>query len=225
MDAGRDGFEATVEHLREAGLLVTGADTLPTEVPLPSGDTVAVLGFSTFSAGPNARDLEAVRRHVARAAARYRFVVVTVHMGAEGQDALRTRDEREMFAGEDRGNPVAFASAAVESGADAVFGHGPHVLRAVEWRGNAVVVYSLGNLLTHGPFSRQKPLDRGGFACVRLSGQGGVFWGELRGVIHEYPGVALPDSLARAAHLVDSLSALDFPVTGVRIVDGVFLRR
>jgi poly-gamma-glutamate capsule biosynthesis protein CapA/YwtB (metallophosphatase superfamily) len=225
MDAGRDGFDATVGHLRDAGLLVTGTDTLPTAVPLLSGDTVAVLGFSTFSAGPNARDLEAVRRHVARAAGRHRFVVVTVHMGAEGQDALRTRDQREMFAGEDRGNPVAFARAAVESGADAVFGHGPHVLRAVEWQGNAVVVYSLGNLLTHGPFSRQQPLDRGGFVCVRLSRDGGVFWGEFRGVIHEYPGVAVPDSLARAGRLVDSLSALDFPATGARIVDGAILRR
>jgi poly-gamma-glutamate capsule biosynthesis protein CapA/YwtB (metallophosphatase superfamily) len=225
MDAGRDGFLATVEHLRGAGLLVTGVDTLPTVVPLPSGDTIAVLGFSTFSAGPDARDLDAVHRHVTRAAERYRFVVVTVHMGAEGTAAQRTRDERETFAGEDRGNPVGFARAAVAAGADAVFGHGPHVLRAVEWQGDAVVVYSLGNLLTHGPFSREEPLNRGGFACVRLSRRGGVFWGELRGVVHRHPGVALPDSQARAAALVDSLSALDFPATGARIVDGIIFRR
>lgn len=225
MDAGADGFATTARHLRHAGVRVTGADTLPTLLPLPSGDTLAILGFSTFSAGPDARDLAAVRRHVARAAARYGPVVVSVHMGAEGRDAQRTRDTAETFAGEHRGNPVAFARAAVDAGAAAVFGHGPHVLRAIEWRGGALVVYSLGNLLTHGPFSREEPLNRGGFACVRFSRRGGVLTGAFRSVVQAPPGVALVDDAARAAHLVDSLSALDFPSTGARVVDGLILRR
>ena len=225
MDTGREGFDATTNHLREAGVLVTGADTVPALVPLPSGDTVAFLGFSTFSAGPDARDLMGVRRHVARAAARYGFVVVSVHMGAEGRAAQRTRDVGETFAGEDRGNAVAFARAAVEAGAAAVFGHGPHVLRAVEWRGDALVVYSLGNLLTHGPFSREEPLNRGGFACVRLSRAGGVLSADFRSIVQERPGVAYPDPTGRAGHLLDSLSALDFPASGARVVDGMILRR
>jgi len=225
MDAGAAGFEATIRHLREAGVLVTGADTLPALVPLRSGDTLAILGFSTFSAGPDARRLEDVRRHVSRAALRYRFVVVTVHLGAEGKGAQRTPDGSETFAGEDRGNPVAFARAAVESGASVVFGHGPHVLRAIEWQGDALVVYSLGNLLTHGPFTREEPLNRGGFACVRLSRGGGVLWGEFRAIVQQRPGVAFPDSTGRAGHLVDSLSALDFPHTGARVTDGIIRRR
>jgi hypothetical protein len=225
MDAGAAGFEATVRHLREAGVLVTGADTLPAVVPLPSGDTLAILGFSTFSAGPDARRLDDVRRHVSRAARRYRYVAVTVHLGAEGKAAQRTADARESFAGEDRGNPVAFARAVVESGGSVVFGHGPHVLRAIEWQGDALVVYSLGNLLTHGPFTREEPLNRGGFACVRLSRGGGVLWGELRAIVQQRPGVAFPDSTDRAGHLVDSLSALDFPHTGARVTGGIIRRR
>jgi poly-gamma-glutamate capsule biosynthesis protein CapA/YwtB (metallophosphatase superfamily) len=225
MDAGLAGFEATVRHLRDAGVIVTGSDTTPALVRLPSGDTVAFLGFSTFSAGPDARDLEGVRRHVGRAAARYPHVIVTVHNGAEGKVAQRTRDQPERFAGEDRGNPVAFARAAVEAGASVIFGHGPHVLRAVEWRGPALVVYSLGNLLTHGPFTRDEPLNRGGFACVRLSPNGGVLWGEFRSIVQQRPGVAFPDPQERAAAVVDSLSALDFPQTGARVVNGALLRR
>jgi poly-gamma-glutamate capsule biosynthesis protein CapA/YwtB (metallophosphatase superfamily) len=199
MDAGAAGFEATVRHLREAGVLVTGADTLPAVVPLPSGDTLA--------------------------AHRYPFVAVTVHLGAEGKAAQRTPDARETFAGEDRGNPVAFARAAVESGASVVFGHGPHVLRAIEWQGDALVVYSLGNLLTHGPFTREEPLNRGGFACVRLRRGGGVLWGEFRAIVQQRPGVAFPDPTGRAERLVDSLSALDFPHTGARVTDGIIWRR
>jgi hypothetical protein len=225
MDAGPSGFEATARHLREAGVMVSGYDTLPAVVPLPSGDTLAVLGFSTFAAGADARRLDDVRRHVSRAALRYRFVAVNVHMGAEGKAAQRTADTRESFAGEDRGNPVAFARAAVEAGASVVFGHGPHVLRAVEWQGDALVVYSLGNLLTHGPFTRDEPLNRGGFACVRLRQGGGVLWGEFRSIVQQRPGVAFPDPNGQAARLIDSLSALDFPRTGARVVDGMILRR
>ena len=113
------------------------------------GDTIAVLGFYTSSDSPDARDLDAVRRHVQRAVDRWGTVIVTVHLGAEGPTAQRTRDSTELFLGTiDRGNPVAFADAALESGATMVIGHGPHVLRAAEWRGDRLVWYSLGNLLT-----------------------------------------------------------------------------
>jgi hypothetical protein len=224
-DAGPLGLAQTVAHLEAAGVTVTGADTLPALVPLPDGDTLAVLGFSTFSAGPDARDLTAVRRRVSEAAGRYRRVIVSVHMGAEGVDAQRTRDADERFVGEDRGNPVAFAHAAVESGAAVVFGHGPHVPRAIEWRGDALVVYSLGNLLTFGPFSLTEPLNRGGFVCALLDGRGRVVSAELRATRQEPPGRAVPDPSGRLWTVVDSLSALDFPVTGVRVVDGQLLRR
>lgn len=223
-DAGPLGFEQTVTSLVSAGLAVTGADTLPALVPLADGDTLAVLGFSTFSAGPDARDLMTVRRQVSQAAARYRPVIVSVHMGAEGVDAQRTRDADEWFVGEDRGNPVAFARAAVESGAAIVFGHGPHVLRAMEWRGDALVVYSLGNLLTFGPFTLTEPLNRGGFVCALLDRRGRVLSAELRATRQMPPGRAVRDSTGRAWTVVDSLSALDFPATGVRVVDGQLWR-
>lgn len=224
-DAGAAGFEETVTHLAAAGVAVTGADTLATAVPVASGDTVGVLGFSTFTGGPDARDLEAVRRHVARAAARYGRVVVSVHMAAEGVGAQRTRDVIEMFLGENRGNPVAFARAAVEAGAAIVVGHGPHVLRAIEWRGDALVVYSLGNLVTYGPFSRVEPLNRGAVVCALLDRRGRVVDGVVQSTMQVRPGVAFPDVTGRAAGLIDSLSALDFPTTGVRLLDGRILRR
>ena len=224
-DAGAAGFEETVAHLATAGVAVTGADTLARALPLPSGDTVGVLGFSTFTGGPDARDLEAVRRHVARAVARYGRVVVSVHMAAEGVGAQRTRDATEVFLGENRGNPVAFARAAVDAGAAIVFGHGPHVLRAIEWQGEALVVYSLGNLVTYGPFSRVEPLNRGAVVCALLDRRGRVVDGVVHSTIQVRPGVAFPDVTGRAATLIDSLSALDFPTTGARLLDGRILRR
>jgi poly-gamma-glutamate capsule biosynthesis protein CapA/YwtB (metallophosphatase superfamily) len=219
LDAGLDGYHTTIRSLVQAGAQVTGNDTLPALVVTDDGrDTTAVLGFSTFRAGPSARDLSAVGRHVARAFARYRRVVVSVHMGAEGRGAQRTRDATESFLGEDRGNPVAFARAAMEAGAALVIGHGPHVLRAAEWRGDALVFYSLGNLLTYGPFNQANPNDRGGIACATLDGIGRASQAHFRSTYQIPPGIVASDPSARGAALVDSLSSLDFPATGARVL-------
>jgi len=214
MDAGPSGFEATQHHLAEAGVHVTGSDTLAMKVPTASGDTVAFLGFSTAQAGPDPRDLTAVRRHVARAAAESRRLVVTTHMGAEGRNAQRTLDSVETYLGEDRGNAVAFARAAVEAGASAVIGHGPHVMRAVEWYRGAPILYSLGNLLTYGPFNLTEPMNRGAIACLALDPEGRAKEVALRSTWQVPPGILAVDPTGRAAILVDSLTALDFPETG-----------
>jgi poly-gamma-glutamate capsule biosynthesis protein CapA/YwtB (metallophosphatase superfamily) len=216
-DAGVDGWHTGIGHLREAGVHVTGADTLATLVVTADADTLAVLGFSTFVAGPDARDLRAVRRHVARAFARYGRVLVSVHMGGEGRGAQRTRDATERFLGEDRGNPVAFARTALASGASLVIGHGPHVLRATQWQGDALVFYSLGNLLTYGPFNFRAPMDVGGFACATLDRAGRVVEASFRSTYQVQPGLAYPDAQGRGAVLVDSLGRLDFPETGGRV--------
>jgi poly-gamma-glutamate capsule biosynthesis protein CapA/YwtB (metallophosphatase superfamily) len=224
MDAGATGFNETVGHLVDARVHVVGADSLPALVPLPAGDTLAILGFSVFSAGPDARDLTSVARHVARAAGTYARVVVSLHVGAEGRDAQRTPDAPERFAGEDRGNPVAIARTAVDAGADLVIGHGPHVLRAVEWREASLIAYSLGNLATYGPFSREPPLDRGAILCAVLDEEGRVRQADLRPTRQRKPGLPFPDPEYAAFDLVDSLSALDFPGTAARIIAGMIRR-
>jgi hypothetical protein len=215
-DDGDVGRRNTVRLLDEAGVLATGVDTLATEAVTARGDTVAFLGFAQW-AGPDPRNLPAVRRHVRRAAERYPRLVVTMHMGAEGRGRQNTPDAREESFGEDRGNVVAFARAAVESGADLVIGHGPHVMRAVQWRDSALVFYSLGNLATYGPFSLGEPLNRGGLACAVLNADGRILAAELRSTRQRPPGVVEPDTTHRAAALADSLGQVDFPRTAARL--------
>ncbi len=153
---------------------------------------------------------------MARAAGQYRRVVVTMHMGAEGASAQRTANETEIYLGENRGNSVAFARTAVDAGASVVIGHGPHVMRASEWWGDALILYSLGNLLTYGPFSMREPNNRGAVACVTLNAEGRVEGAALRSTYQRPPGIVAPDPTGRAAWLVDSLSQLDFPATTAR---------
>ncbi|MDQ3697147.1 MAG: CapA family protein [Gemmatimonadota bacterium] len=223
-DAGLEGLRETVQRLTSAGAYVTGEDTLATPVVTPRGDTVAFLGFST-SAGPDSRDLPAVRRYVARASAVYERVVVTMHMGAEGARAQRTTNTTERFLGLDRGNSVAFARAAAEAGASLVVGHGPHVMRGMEWHGGTLIAYSLGNLVTYGPFTLTEPLNRGAILCATLDAAGAVTDATLRSTKQRPPGLVSPDIAGRAAVLADSLTRLDFPRTGATLQSEVRVGR
>lgn len=229
-DAGPAGFFQTARHLRRAGVRVTGADTLATRIVTLIGDTLAVLGFHTTGDGdgliPDAVDLRSVHRHVARAVRTYGTVIVTMHLGAEGATAQRTPNATEMFLGRyNRGNPVAFADTVFAAGATAIFGHGPHVLRAGEWRDHRLVFYSLGNLLTYGPFNNNDPTNRGAIACVTVDSTRHLSEGELRSTVQLAPGVLRRDASERAGWLIDSLSALDFPRTGVRVARGGWVGR
>ena len=175
-----------------------------------------MLGFSVWSV-PSVNDLDQVRRIVSNAADRYGRVVVTAHFGAEGRAAQRTIDATERYLGEDRGNPVAFAHAAVEAGASVIIGHGPHVLRAIEWWNSALILYSMGNLINYGPFGLGPPMNRGAIVCATLDSAGQAGNALMWSTRQPMPGTVLPDSTNRARVLVDSLSRLDFPATGARI--------
>lgn len=224
-DAGAAGFAETLRRLTTAGIAVTGADTLATPAPVAGGDTIGVLGFSPWSiASP--LDLEAVRRHVARAVARYRRVIVTMHIGAEGAAARHTRAVGELFAGERRGNSIAFARAASEAGASLVIGHGPHVLRGIEWVGRTLVAHSLGNLLTYGPFNLREYNGRAAVLCATLGADGAVTDAVVRPTRQVPPGIVSADPNALALRDLAELSAADFPRTGALIApDGAVSRR
>lgn len=225
-DAGAEGLRTTQQLLERAGVIVTGVDTLPTLVVTQHGDTVAFLGFATSGGDNDLRDLDAVRRHVARAAAANRRVIVTMHLGAEGAAAQRTVDSTERYFDAARGNPVAFAEAATSAGADLVIGHGPHVVRAAEWRDSSLVLYSLGNLLTYGPFSHREPMRRGVVACATVDGRGAVRDVRLHATMQRAPGRVSTDRSRRSLTLIDSLSRLDFPQSGARVEkDGRLSRR
>jgi hypothetical protein len=218
-DAGVDGLLETRRRLAEAGVLATGADTLATPVPVSDGDTLAVLGFSPWSIA-RVTDLDAVRRTVRRAAERYGRVIVAMHIGAEGAGARHTPDRLERFAGENRGNSVAFARAAVEGGASLVIGSGPHVLRAVEWNGRSLVAHSLGNLVTYGPFNHSGYNDHGAILCATLEPDGSVRDAVLRSTTQRAPGYVRADPENLGARDVAELSRQDFPITGAEILPG-----
>lgn len=92
-------------------------------------------GFVSFApnlAAVKLNDYAKVRKRITKTKQKADIVIVMFHGGAEGKQAEHLPFDTEIFYGENRGNVVEFARLAVDSGADVVFGQGPHVTRAVE---------------------------------------------------------------------------------------------
>jgi len=81
------------------------------------------------------------------------IVIVSFHGGAEGAAQTHITGSSETCYGENRGNPYKFSRTVIDAGADVVFGHGPHVTRAIDIYKGRFIAYSLGNFATYGRFN------------------------------------------------------------------------
>jgi hypothetical protein len=219
-DYGTQGYRNTVKALEDAGLAHTGAEDQITVVEV-EGVEVAVVGFSSYAGANRLTDLTQARDVVSRAAEQADVVVVQVHMGAEGSDKTRVRPGTEVFFGENRGDPMKFSRAVIDAGADVVVGHGPHVLRGMEFYKGRLIAYSLGNFAGGGrTLSRDGVLKYSGILHVSLTPDGEWAGGKFLSTYLNSTGVPVRDDTdERGRKLVAELSAKDFGETAAKIGD------
>lgn len=215
-DSGQSGLEDTVAALRGAGLAVTGR---PSEIKvLRAGRArVAFVGFAPYRWAQDLVNLAGARRIVARAKRLADLVVVTMHAGGEGTDRSHVRPGPETYLGEPRGNAVAFARAVVDAGADLVVGHGPHVLRGLEWYRGRLIAYSLGNASGHRTLSTAGTLALSAVLEVTLEADGAWRRGRLIPLRLDPNGRPSPDPGGESARFVAALSREDFGRRAARV--------
>ncbi|MEV8509504.1 CapA family protein [Actinoplanes sp. NPDC051475] len=217
-DFGTQGYKNTVAALEGAGLEHTGAEGEITVVEV-KGVKVAVVGFSPYAGANNLNDLDAARSVIEEAAGQADIVVVQVHMGAEGSDKGHVKPGNELFFGENRGDPMKFSHAVIDAGADVVVGHGPHVLRGMEFYKGKLIAYSLGNFAGGGKtLSRTGVLGYGGILHVTLTRDGKFTSGKFLSTALNPVGRPTRDSEnERGLARVRELTADDFGDTGAKI--------
>ncbi|MFO7768877.1 MAG: CapA family protein [bacterium] len=168
LDFGLPGLEGTWLALEGAGIphAGTGRDREEAHTHTlveAAGHRVALLAYNhVFPAAfwadgrrpgtAHASDA-GLAREVRRAAADADLVVVSFHWSAEGLE-------------EPKGYQRILARIAVDSGADLVVGHHPHVLQTLEWYRGRLIAYSLGNFL----FASYSPAAAGALLVVRFAG-------------------------------------------------------
>ena len=215
-DFGASGQAETVAALDRAGLRHTGR---PGEIAYVRVGRVrvAVVGFAPYRWAQSLLDLAAAQRLVRRAARRADLVVATMHAGAEGTAYTHVRVGSETYLGEPRGDVTAFAHAVVGAGADLVVGHGPHVLRGLEWYHGRLIAYSLGNFSSHHTLSVSGVLGVSAVLQVTLRRDGLLVHGHVVPVRLVGAGAPVVDRDHTAWPILRSLSRDDFGRHGVGV--------
>lgn len=143
----------------------------------------------------------------------YDILIVSIHGGKEGTQALHIKNESEFFFAEPRGNLVEFAHEAIEKGADLILAHGPHVPRAIEVYKKKLIAYSLGNFCTYGGMSLSREMGYAPILWLELNKNGEFVRGKIYSFIQNHPGGPKRDEEERAWNMIKKLSREDFPET------------
>ncbi|MBK5278116.1 MAG: CapA family protein [Bacteroidia bacterium] len=149
-DFGEAGRQRSMKSLVDVGIHHAGQ--LSNKSIVFEKDSIKY-GFAAFA--PNSgcvdiNDLKGAKEIVAHLDSISDIVIVSFHGGAEGASYQHVPRTEEIFYGENRGDVYLFAHTLIDAGADVIFGHGPHVTRAVEIYQNRFIAYSLGNFSTYG---------------------------------------------------------------------------
>jgi hypothetical protein len=217
-DFGAEGNRQTRSAVEGVGLAHTGAPGQITVVEV-RGIKIAVLGFSSYPWSQSVVDVNAGADLVKRAKTHADLVVVQMHVGAEGADKTHVRPGTEMFLGENRGDPIKFAHAVVDAGADLVIGHGPHVMRGMEFHRGRLIAYSLGNFAGYKALNYNGLPGVGGVLKVTLRKDGSYVEGSLVPTHMVAPGLPAMDPARQALSLVRGLGAADLPDSAARVGD------
>jgi hypothetical protein len=180
---------------------------------------VGVIGFSTYPQAYNLLDPAWSAAIVDSVRPLVDVLVVTFHGGTEGARAVRTPTGPEFLGKEPRGSLRSWARAVIDAGADVVVGHGPHVLRGVEFYRGRPIFYSLGNFLTYRGFNLDGPLGLTTILTLELNGDGSFASARMTPLVQRPRAGPAVDPRRRALSLLRRVTRLDFPESGARIGD------
>ncbi|MFN8334760.1 MAG: CapA family protein [Cyclobacteriaceae bacterium] len=218
-DFGDTGRKSTIKTLDAAGLYHTGQ--LPRRYVTfeKEGIKYGVAAFSPNSNCISVNHIQEARAIVQELDSMVDIVIVSFHGGAEGGEYQHVLRKHEIFHGEDRGDVYKFAHTLIDAGADIIFGHGPHVTRAVEVYKNRLIAYSLGNFCTYGginvagingwaPIIKVYTNPKGNFIKARITPTYQIARDRVK-----------IDTANRVITKIQELTKKDFPEVPVRIDD------
>jgi 2',3'-cyclic-nucleotide 2'-phosphodiesterase (5'-nucleotidase family) len=185
-----------------------------------------VYGFAAFSPNkgtPSINDIATAKGIVQHLDSLVDIVIVSFHGGAEGKDYTAVTRSHEYFYGEDRGDVYGFAHAMVDAGADVIFGHGPHVPRAIDVYNGRFIAYSLGNFATYGRFNLQGTNGLAPIAKIVVNSEGEFLSGQIISCIQTGRGIPQIDPNNAASELINDLTKKDIPEVEITIDETGFI--
>ncbi|MGK7393235.1 MAG: CapA family protein [Candidatus Cyclobacteriaceae bacterium M3_2C_046] len=218
-DFGDPGRDNTMRVLDSVKLQYAGQLQKPFTIFNLDG---MIYGFVAFAPNTNTiriNDLANAEKIVSHLDTLADIVIVSFHGGAEGSKYQHITRETEFFYGENRGNVYEFAHRMIDVGADIIFGHGPHVTRAVDIYKNRFIAYSLGNFCTYARFNLRGENGLAPIIKVYTDHKGNFFKAKIHPIIQVGEGGPVPDPKRRVIKTLQRLNQEDFPESGITITD------
>lgn len=210
-DFGLQGRRNTAKILDDLAIPFAGFQDRNYVIYEANGLKIGFCAFAPHIGTLNLKDYEAAANLVSELKQKADIVIVSFHGGAEGKDHQHLVKGDEIYLGYNRGNTYRFAHTVIDAGADLVFGHGPHVVRAMEIYKDKLIAYSLGNFCTYRRFNLSGPNANAPILEVELNEEGRLISAKIHSFLQLGEGGPVFDPDKRAAKRINELSRQDFP--------------
>jgi hypothetical protein len=218
-DMGDEGRRSSMHTLDEAGILYAGQITHKTEVFVHDSITYGFAAFAPNSNCVSLNDIAGAKRIIAALDSLADIVIVSFHGGAEGAQYQHVPRSNELFHGENRGDVYKFAHELIDAGADIVFGHGPHVTRAVEVYKERFITYSMGNFCTYRGISVTGINGLAPIVKVYTDPSGKFYKAKITSTEQNYASGVQIDPERKVLKIIQELTKKDFPESRIAIDD------
>ena len=210
-DFGPEARERTMQVLQQAGIASSGTTAKPFVVLEKGGVKYGLASFAPNYGTQSLNNHTEAKRIVRFLDSLCDIVIVSFHGGAEGATKQHVPRKKEIFVGEDRGDVYKFSRVVIDAGADIVFGHGPHVTRAVDLYKDRFIIYSLGNFATYGRFNLKGPAGIAPIMKLYVDKEGKFLKGQIIATKQIGEGVPVLDGSGEVIEKIRELTKIDFP--------------
>ena len=217
-DFGSEALRSTMQTLSDRDIAYAGLrDICPTAIVERDGMKIGFAAFGHSTGTLSIMDFDEVEKTVGALRRECDYVVVSFHGGGEGKTFQHVPHGPEEAFGEERGDVEKFAHAAVDAGADIVYGHGPHVNRALELYDGHLILYSLGNFCTPVRMGLAGVSGYAPVAEITLNTDGTFQSGKIHSFIQQKGKGPRRDTGNTVAKNIRTLTLSDFPNTKLEI--------
>ncbi|MDN5213969.1 CapA family protein [Fulvivirgaceae bacterium BMA12] len=223
-DFGDIGRMSTMKVLDSVYIRHAGLQTKPYDTFMIDGMKYGFVAFAPNSGTMSIHDHEAAKKIVTHLDSISDVVIVSFHGGAEGKKYEHVTRETETFYGENRGNVYQFSHDMIDAGADVIFGHGPHVVRAIEVYNDRFICYSLGNFCTYARFNLKGPNSLAPIVKVFTKADGQFLYAKIFPFLQISPGGPQIDESKSVIQKLRELMTLDFPENRVSLDEQGYIR-
>jgi len=219
MDFGIEGLSNTKKILNSLGIEYAGTIEDPYTIFVKDSITYGFCAFSPNKGTQSINNYQEAVKIVNLLNEKCDIVIASFHGGAEGKEHQHVTKEIEFYYGENRGNVYRFSHELIDAGADIIFGHGPHVTRAVELYKNRFIAYSLGNFCTFKRFNLEGVNGISPAIKIDVNTLGEFQKGEIISIKQIQEGIPVIDPSKEVVKKIRALTNDDFKFSELVIND------